>query len=180
MSCYQDVIAYLTEHGADEQVHSGHTLLDHLVGTYELLRQWDCRDELCIAGLCHSVYGTESFKSVIVEQTHRGELKQLTGEHAEYLSFLFCVHQKRSLWFNLVNARQLGYFSIKNRYSGEAIKIDEQTFADLAVITLANKLEQRPREDIALQNQLKREMIATKRLLSAKAWEAFRLAYKID
>lgn len=42
--------------------HSGGTLFEHLIGTYEHLKK-HCSKDVCLAGLLHSVKGTESFQN---------------------------------------------------------------------------------------------------------------------
>lgn len=57
--------------------HSGGTLFEHLVGTYKLLKEIGCANDICLAGLLHSCMGTESFqpdyhftKEQIIEYTN--------------------------------------------------------------------------------------------------------------
>lgn len=47
--------------------HTNEGFISHLVGTYEILKSWDCSEELCIAGLCHSIYGTESYRKTPID-----------------------------------------------------------------------------------------------------------------
>ena len=79
--------------GADDVGHSGRTLFAHLKGTYELLRSWGVAEEVCVAGLFHSVYGTRVFRHRCLEPTarNRGLVAYMIGERAERLVYLFCV-----------------------------------------------------------------------------------------
>jgi hypothetical protein len=45
---------------ADRMPHSGRSLLDHLVGTRQLLVDGGARPPVCNAGLIHFVYGTRA------------------------------------------------------------------------------------------------------------------------
>jgi len=83
--------------GADETEHSARSLLDHLVGTADLLHAWGHPDALCHVGLFHSVYGTRSFQIQTVPMEHRAEVAALVGPEVERLAFLFCVLDRRGL-----------------------------------------------------------------------------------
>ena len=58
------LIDYLKEVGCDKQSHSNgiRSLLHHLVSVSVLLSERGSSDELCKAGLFHSIYGTAVFK----------------------------------------------------------------------------------------------------------------------
>jgi hypothetical protein len=78
--------------------HSGRTLQDHLDGTANILRYWNCSDDIVNAGLYHSVYGTSSYKNVAT--TNREEVVALIGVHAESLVYTFCnTNYNRMLHF---------------------------------------------------------------------------------
>ena len=47
----------LEELGAHTNSHSRRTLLDHLLGTHDLLVEWENEPDVCVAGLFHSIYG---------------------------------------------------------------------------------------------------------------------------
>ena len=52
----------LLELNADENPHSGGELLDHLRGTHDFLAAWGNDQPVCLGGLFHSIYGTQSYK----------------------------------------------------------------------------------------------------------------------
>ena len=59
----QDTIrTFLISLDANKTRHSGRTLFDHLKGVHDLLRDWDNEHHVCMAGLFHSIYGTNTFK----------------------------------------------------------------------------------------------------------------------
>ena len=66
---YRDFLISLD---ANKTRHSGRTLFDHLKGVHDLLRDWDNEYHVCIAGLFHSIYGTNTFKHQ--SMSDRGEL----------------------------------------------------------------------------------------------------------
>lgn len=56
----------LAFHGAGDVAHSTEDLLAHLQGTEALLVSFGAREQVCTAGLIHSVYGTESFQTAVL------------------------------------------------------------------------------------------------------------------
>ena len=80
-------IKFLEEIGAVDKSHSDRTLLDHLLGTYNKLKEWNAPEYLQDAGLFHSVYGTSSFKHQ--STNNRDAVRALIGEQAEEIVFMF-------------------------------------------------------------------------------------------
>ncbi len=71
--------------------HSGVTLFHHLLGTYRILKAWGCDDDLCAAGLFHSIYGTPAYLDGPLPVSGRGELRDLIGGQAEELVYQFSL-----------------------------------------------------------------------------------------
>jgi hypothetical protein len=92
---------FLISLGADKTPHSGRVLLDHLKGVHDLLRDWDNSDDVCAAGLFHSIYGTEAFKHQSLED--RNKLIEVIGEYAEGLVWLFSVAKDRPMFRSIEN-----------------------------------------------------------------------------
>ena len=90
------LVDYLKDIGCDKQKHSGgsRSLLHHLVAVSILLSERGCSDDLCKAGLFHSIYGTSHFKSKTVSLDERDKIKKLIGEWAETLVYEFCMLPK--------------------------------------------------------------------------------------
>ena len=82
-------IQFLKKIGCDEVGHRNQTLLDHLIGVYNLLKSWDAPEYVQDAGLFHSVYGTTYFKPQMI--TSREMVKELIGDQAEILAYLYCI-----------------------------------------------------------------------------------------
>ena len=132
-----ELVAFLENLGASKKEHSGRTLLDHLVGTYRILRCWGCDDDTCIAGLFHSVYGTSSFSSPCVSFTDRDDVALRTGVRAERLAFLFSIATRPQ---GLV--RSASTLFIASRADGAEIPITLCEAKDLITIECANLYEQ--------------------------------------
>ena len=93
------VIAFLRSEGAAAVRHAGaRTLLAHLVGTYEVVRQWEQPTVVARASLIHSVYGTEAYPRPLLPLARRHELISLVGEQAERLAYLFSVTPRDPLF----------------------------------------------------------------------------------
>lgn len=61
--------------------HINGSLINHLKGTYQLLKSWGAKDELCIAGLYHALYGTSGFDNHLITVNHRNEAKEILGNN---------------------------------------------------------------------------------------------------
>jgi hypothetical protein len=53
---------YLIAEGVNEIGHTNKTYLAHVIGVYRYMEARGCTQELCRAGMFHSIYGTELFQ----------------------------------------------------------------------------------------------------------------------
>jgi (p)ppGpp synthase/HD superfamily hydrolase len=83
---------FLISLDANKTRHSGRTLFDHLKGVHDLLRDWDNDYDVCLAGLFHSIYGTNVFKHKSLHD--RGELVNMIGVKAELLVHAFATQRE--------------------------------------------------------------------------------------
>ena len=114
-------IKFLEDIGTDEKSHTERSLLDHLLGTYNKLKEWNAPEYLQDAGLFHSVYGTSSFKHQSTND--RDTVRTLIGEQAEEIVFMFCSIEEPRIE------------NIRNMQDG-------QLKADLLLLANANEDEQ--------------------------------------
>jgi hypothetical protein len=135
-------IRFLRTAHTDEMPHSGRELLDHLLGTRQLLVDWGARPALCDAGLFHSIYGTEHYELKAVPLDVRAPVQQLIGDEAESLAWLFCVMRRETLFQNLGRS---GDFTVQQRLTGEWLPLTATQFQDLVTMSFANTLEAFPR-----------------------------------
>ncbi|MGE0173373.1 MAG: DUF6817 domain-containing protein [Oligoflexales bacterium] len=154
--------------------HSDEGLMSHLKGTYALLKEWRCSEDLCLAGLCHSIYGTESYRKSPIELSERTNIRNIIGAEAEKTAYYFGAHVKDSLWANLEIDRD---FSIFDRLEGKTIPMTKNELADLITLTLANWLEQRARLDKKHLFLRQDEFLRSEKYLSIAAFNAFKEAY---
>jgi len=133
------VLAQLRAWGADDTPHGGNRLDRHLADTYTVLRSWGQPDEVCLAGLAHSVYSTDAFAAAILASDQRGKLRLLIGEQAERLVHTFCVTNRHELRAAAEAADGASAFRVANRcVEGKDIEVDTATAGALAVLHLAN------------------------------------------
>ena len=88
---FKQLTNYIIEIGAAQVEHTEKTYLAHAIGVYRDMQSWGSDEDLCMAALFHSIYGTELFQDFTLPLERRGEVRELIGERAEYLAFLNCV-----------------------------------------------------------------------------------------
>jgi hypothetical protein len=136
-----DYQTYLLAQGAGTSAHSGRTLWAHLAGVHRILQVGKFADYVCAAGLFHSVYGTQAFKTVTIEKTRRAEVQQLIGEKAESLVMAFCELPRPKLFEATL---QQGTQPIPDWMAQLDTTYDKPQFlADLLALECANLAEQR-------------------------------------
>jgi hypothetical protein len=134
-------LRFLRNANTEGMPHSDRGLLDHLLGTRQLLVEWQARPALCDAGLFHSVYGTQHYELKAVPLTMRNEVQQLIGEEAESLAWLFCMMRRETL---LQNPGPEGELRVQHRLTDEWLPLSKIQFQDLLTMTIANTLEAFP------------------------------------
>jgi aspartate beta-hydroxylase len=86
------LIGFLRSVGAARLDHGrGRSLLDHLLGTSDIVRRWRQPPHLQRAALLHSVYGTYACRRQLVAPSRRADVIELAGARAERLAYLFSV-----------------------------------------------------------------------------------------
>ncbi|GAB4062288.1 DUF6817 domain-containing protein [Uliginosibacterium sediminicola] len=116
----------------------GRSLLEHLVGTAQLLLAWNAPLDHVLAGLCHSVYGTQAFRKISLAHAQRPRLQQLIGRRAEALVWLFSTLRRPAC---LLKASAGGHCLVRTR-AGRSRHLDPDTLGALFVIECANLLDQ--------------------------------------
>ena len=133
--------AYLLAQGAGTSAHSGRTLWTHLAGVHRILQVGKFADYVCAAGLFHSVYGTQAFKTVTVEKTRRAEVQRLIGDKSESLVMAFCELPRPKLFETTL---QRGTQRLPEWIAQLDTAYEKQQFlADLLALECANLAEQR-------------------------------------
>jgi len=92
---WEQKIDFLKSLDADKTEHTGSTLLEHLIGVHDILKEWNVSEHIQDAGLFHSVYGTTYFKEQITMD--RDAVCELIGNDAEKLVYIFCMMENPRL-----------------------------------------------------------------------------------
>jgi hypothetical protein len=72
--------------------HKHGVFLDHLIGTYRILRLWGQPSATCLCGLFHSVYANEYVDLALFDvRSERGVLSDGVGREVEELVYTFCM-----------------------------------------------------------------------------------------
>ncbi len=72
-------------------------MLDHLIGSYEIVRRWNQPVALQHAALIHSVYGTGVYRQRLLPPSRRADLIKIAGDEVERLAYLFSVTAREPL-----------------------------------------------------------------------------------
>jgi hypothetical protein len=142
---YREMVDFLRELDIEDVPHSGHKgFLAHLVAVHRDLESWGCSQDVCRAGLFHSIYGTELFRRWSLPLDRRADIRALIGERAEWLSFVNCL-MDRATYDALLESD--GPFPIRNRETGEIMELDRTDYDDLVRLHLCDWLEQVARSE---------------------------------
>ena len=142
MQSFTPLTDFLLSIGIEDVAHTNKSYLAHLVGVYNDLAAWGCGQDVCRAGMFHSIYGTERFQGFKLPLSRRGELRELLGERAERLAYVNCAMDRAS-FDRSVSTR--GPYRIHDRIAGMDVELTEADFDDLCRVHLCDWLEQVPR-----------------------------------
>src|SRR3954469_23952929 len=94
-------LRFLRKANTEGMPHSDRGLFDHLLCTRQLLVEWGARPALCDAGLFHSIYSTEHYEQKALPVTRRDDVRELIGDEAESLVWLFCMMRREAFFMDL-------------------------------------------------------------------------------
>lgn len=134
---------FLVGLGTEEVGHTNKSYLAHLIGVYRYMEERGCSEELCRAGMFHSIYGTELFQRFALPPERRPEVRALIGERAERLAYLNCAMDRAT--FDRAAEHEDGPYRFRDRITGEEVELSAEDFDDLCRVHLFDWLEQVPR-----------------------------------
>src|SRR3954467_6851602 len=137
---------FLVNLGIEKVPHTQKNYLAHLISVYKLMESNGCDEELCRAGLFHSIYGTEKFQGFKLHLEQRAELAELIGDRAEQLAYWNCVMDRASLDESLT--QQTEPYMLRNRETGQMMPLARRELDDLCCVHLFDWLEQAPRSSL--------------------------------
>ncbi len=170
---FKELTSFIQSIGAAELQHTGDkNYLAHLVAVHNDLKKMGCEEDVCRAGLFHSIYGTERFQRFTLPLEQREEVRSLIGERAERLAYWNCCVDRASLDQAVAQGEQ----TFVDRITGERIEASEKDFLDLITIHLCDWLEQIERSGVwDYRREGYRDMAE---LLSGRWWEAYEETYR--
>jgi hypothetical protein len=137
---YRSMVDFLRSLDIEDVPHSGHKgFLAHLIAVFRDLESWDCNQDVCRAGLFHSIYGTELFRRWSLPLARRPDVQALIGERAEWIAYVNCM-MDRSTFDALLDSD--GPYDIRNRETGEIMHLSREDYDDLVRVHLCDWLEQ--------------------------------------
>ena len=134
---------FLAGLGIEKVEHTEKTYLAHLVNVYRFMKTQGCDDDVCRAGMFHSIYGTERFQGFKLPLERRPEIVALIGERAEHLAYWNCAMDRAS--FDRAVEKGIEPYRITDRLTHEPIDLSSRDFDDLCRVHLYDWLEQAPR-----------------------------------
>jgi hypothetical protein len=140
---YKQLTEFLVSLGIEQVPHTEKTYLGHLVNVYRLMEKEGCSEELCRAGMFHSIYGTQQFQGFKLPLERREELRELIGTRAEKLAYLNCAMQRET--FDEAALGNGETYRFIDRITREPVELPRADFDDLCRVHLVDWLEQIPR-----------------------------------
>jgi hypothetical protein len=140
---YKDLTKFLVDLNIEAVPHTQKNYLAHLLAVYRFMKDEGCTEELCRAGMFHSIYGTQQFQGFKLPLESRADVRQLIGERAEKLAYLNCAMQRET--FDEAVHGEGPCYRFRDRIADEAVELTRQDFDDLCRVHLYDWLEQAPR-----------------------------------
>jgi hypothetical protein len=127
---------WLRRRGAETIEHPGGTLYTHLCRVHDRLGNLGLGTDLQLAGLTHAAYGTDGFDVVLVDRADRSVLRDLIGEDAEVIVYLYGACDRGRTWPRLADTGE-----VCNRFTGEVETPDAARLRTFVDLTVANELD---------------------------------------
>ena len=131
---------FLVGIGIERIPHTEKSYLGHLIAVFRDLEAHGCGQDVCRAGMFHSIYGTEKFQGFTLPLERRGEVKSLIGDRAEELAYLNCAMDRAS--FDRAVDQPAEPYRIVDRITGAEVSLGQQDFDDLCRVHFYDWLEQ--------------------------------------
>lgn len=133
MNKYINCINYLISKKTQNIPHGHKNLFQHLINVYDKLRKWNCHEDICYAGLFHSIYGNKIFD--FKTETDREIIQKLIGKKSEFLVYSYNQDRYENKELKIISlANQLDHnfiYSIDNFFDKKDIAENYFYFRDL-------------------------------------------------
>lgn len=137
---YKKWTDFLVELGIEKVPHTEKTYLGHLVSVYRLMESEGCSEELCAAGMFHSIYGTQQFQGFKLPLESRAQVRAMIGERAEKLAYLNCAMQRET--FDAAAEGNGETYHFVDRITKDPVVLSRADFDDLCRVHLYDWIEQ--------------------------------------
>src|SRR6478736_3625650 len=127
---------FLVDLGIERIDHTQKNYLAHLISVYKLMQIYGCEEDLCRAGMFHSIYGTERFQGFKLPLNRREELAEMIGSRAERLAYWNCQMDRSSLDELLFRYDEPEPYVLRDRETGEMLSLTRPEFDDLCCVHL--------------------------------------------
>jgi hypothetical protein len=128
-----DIRSLLRELKVDAVPHSSRSLMDHVNGVYQILRQWQCDGDICKVALVHFCLGTPTLPYLVPDEQIE-KIRTLIGERAMFLLQLYSR-------LDLPSLRRI-VSGDKFTESGGAVALSVRDKRSLVALVWANALDQ--------------------------------------
>jgi hypothetical protein len=140
---FKQMTDFLVGMGVEQVPHTHKSYLAHLIAVSRSLEEQGFPEDVCRAGMFHSIYGTERFQGFTLPLQRRYEIRALIGDRAERLAYLNCAMDRAS--FDRALDQASAPYRIIDRITGEELSLSRHDFDDLCRVHLFDFLEQVPR-----------------------------------
>lgn len=141
--------SYVDLHVPGVLEHTGSSVFDeHLKGVQAVLRFWDAPEYVANAGLFHSIFGTEGFQGYALPLSERSAVRDIIGEKAEKLCFIFCMVDRSTVdkavyeWTQPAPSDAVFTFRARPEVGRFDLNLSKEEFLAFIELTLADWLEQ--------------------------------------
>lgn len=118
--------------------HINGSLMQHLEGTYFLLKSWGTDENLCLAGLYHALYGTSGFDNHLIDINNRCHAQFILGETIEKIIYTYCACDRDYFWPQIGVVQQPEFH---NRFTNKKNFLNAEEMKQFCELTVANELE---------------------------------------
>lgn len=122
---YANCLNFLQEKNTQDIIHSHSNFFNHLIGVFNILRQWKQSEDLCFAGMFHNIYGNQYFDPNL--NVTRDEIKNLIGEKSEQIAYDF-HHIDRDTITNTDNKEQIVMMLANDFDQNRLLKVIDHNF----------------------------------------------------
>src|SRR5262249_20750299 len=136
---YKEISNFLVNLGIEKVAHTQKNYLGHLLAVYRFMKDAGCDEDVCRAGMFHSIYGTEKFQGFKLPLERRDAVRALIGDRAERLAYLNCAMDRGS--FDQAVEQPALPYEIIDRIRGEPVQLAREDFDVLGGVPVLGGLE---------------------------------------